>query len=125
MKRRPLRLIAFGALAALVAVLADPLGIGMGGGTESIGWKQGTLLSLGVSVAVGGVGIMRGWFDGPQTENGWRGDPCPERAAVAPLTRSTGGHKPNGGRHRFNEPLTQTTTVAPIRERLPGPQTKG
>ena len=53
--------IAFGVLVALVAVLAEPLGIGGGGG---IGWKQGFLLSLGVSVALGGVGVMRGWFAG-------------------------------------------------------------
>jgi predicted phage tail protein len=53
--------IAFGVLAVLVAVLADPLGIG---GVEGFGWKHGFLLSLGVSVALGGVGIMRGWFDG-------------------------------------------------------------
>ena len=37
--------IAFGALAVLVAVLADPLGIG---GGEGFGWKQGFLLSMGV-----------------------------------------------------------------------------
>jgi hypothetical protein len=53
--------IAFGVLAVLVAVLADPLGIG---GYEGIGWKQGFLVSLGVSVALGGVGVMRGWFAG-------------------------------------------------------------
>ena len=53
--------IAFGALAVLVALLADPLGIG---GGEGFGWKQGLLLSVGVNVAVGGVGAMRGWFAG-------------------------------------------------------------
>jgi hypothetical protein len=53
--------IAFGVLAVLVAVLADPLGIG---GEQGFGWKQGFLLSLGVSVALGGVGVMRGWFAG-------------------------------------------------------------
>jgi len=53
--------IAFGALAVLVAVLADPLGIG---GNEGFGWKQGFLLSVGVSLALGGVGVMRGWFAG-------------------------------------------------------------
>jgi hypothetical protein len=60
-KRVGYALIAFGVLAAVVAVLADPLGIGGGAG---FGWKQGTLLSTGVSVAIGGVGIMRGWFAG-------------------------------------------------------------
>ncbi len=53
--------IAFGVLAVLVAALADPLGIG---GNDGVGWKQGFLLSLGVSVAIGGIGILRGWFDG-------------------------------------------------------------
>jgi hypothetical protein len=53
--------IAFGALAVLVAVLADPLGIG---GNEGFGWKQGFVLSVGVSLALGGVGVMRGWFAG-------------------------------------------------------------
>ena len=62
-------LIAFGALAALVAVLADPLGIG---GEEGFGWKQGFLLSVGVNVAIGGVGVMRGWFAGLGPR---RGDP--------------------------------------------------
>ena len=60
-KRWAYAAIAFGALAVLVAVLADPMGIG---GAEGFGWKQGFLLSLGVSVALGGVGIMRGWFAG-------------------------------------------------------------
>ena len=60
-KRWSYAAIAFGVLAVLVAVLADPLGIG---GAEGFGWKQGFLLSMGVSVALGGVGIMRGWFVG-------------------------------------------------------------
>jgi hypothetical protein len=54
-------LIAFGVLVALVAVLADPLGIG---GEPGFGWKQAFLLSVGVSVGLGGVGVMRGWFVG-------------------------------------------------------------
>jgi predicted phage tail protein len=54
--------IAFGALAMLVAVLADTLAIG--GYESGFGWKQGFLLSLGVSLALGGVGILRGWFAG-------------------------------------------------------------
>jgi predicted phage tail protein len=60
-KRGGYAAIAFGVLAVLVAVLADPLGIG---GNEGFGWKQGFLLSVGVSVALGGVGVMRGWFAG-------------------------------------------------------------
>ena len=53
--------IAFGVLAVLVAVLADPLGIG---GQDGFGWKQALLLSVGVTVALGGVGVMQGWFAG-------------------------------------------------------------
>jgi len=60
-KRVGYALIAFGVLAALVAFVADPLGIG---GNQGIGWKQGLLLSVGVSVALGGVGVMQGWFAG-------------------------------------------------------------
>ena len=60
-KRWGFAAIAFGVLAVLVAVLADPLGIG---GNEGFGWKQGFLVSLGVSVAIGGVGLIRGWFAG-------------------------------------------------------------
>ena len=67
--------IAFGVLAGLVAVLADPLGIG---GNEGYGWKQGFLLSLGVSVALGGVGVMRGWFDGLRRRK--PGDATPEES---------------------------------------------
>lgn len=77
-KRVGYALIAFGVVVALVAVLADPLGIG---GNEGIGWKQGFLLSLGVSVGLGGVGVMRGWFEGLRKRGGpRRGDP-PRRAA--------------------------------------------
>jgi hypothetical protein len=92
-KRVGYALIAFGVLAALVAVLADPLGIG---GNEGIGWKQGFLLSLGVSVALGGVGVMRGWFAG-LGRRGAGGRPTPKSGSSPPLTRSTGGHKPHGG----------------------------
>ncbi len=84
--------IAFGALAVLVAVLADPLGIG---GNEGFGWKQGALLAVGVLVALGGVGVTQGWFAA-----------TPKRGSSPPLTRSTGGHKPHGGRHRFTKPPT-------------------
>ncbi|MBX7432845.1 hypothetical protein JDV09_12115 [Mycobacterium sp. Y57] len=47
--------IAVGVLAVLVAVLADPLGVG---GYEGFGWKQGVLLGVGVLVALGGVGVI-------------------------------------------------------------------
>jgi|SRR5690349_6637570 len=60
-KRAGYALIAFGVLVALVAVLADPLGIG---GEPGFGWKQAFLLSVGVSVGLGGVGVIRGWFAG-------------------------------------------------------------
>jgi hypothetical protein len=60
-KRVGYTLIAFGVLAVLVAVMADPLGIG---GEPGFGWTQGTLASTGVSVALGGVGVLRGWFAG-------------------------------------------------------------
>jgi hypothetical protein len=65
--------IAFGALAVLVAVLADPLGIGED--ESGFGWKQGFPVSVGVSVALGGVGVIRGLVRRPQTESSWRGDP--------------------------------------------------
>lgn len=94
-KRVGYALIAFGVLAALMAVLADLLGIG---GNEGIGWKQGFLLSLGVSVALGGVGVMRGWFAG-LGRRGAGGRPTPKSVSSPPLTHSTGGHKPHGGRH--------------------------
>jgi hypothetical protein len=68
--------IAFGVLVALVAVLADPLGIG---GDPAIGWKQGFLLSVGVSVALGGFGVMHGWFAGLAPKG--RGD-RPRRVAA-------------------------------------------
>jgi hypothetical protein len=71
--------IAFGALAVLVAVLADPLGIG---GGEGFGWKQGLLLSVGVNLAVGGVGAMRGWFAGLGLRGAGEAT-HPRRAAVA------------------------------------------
>ncbi len=48
--------IALGVLAALVAVLADPLGFGR---REGIGLPQSVLLAMGVLIAVGGVGLTR------------------------------------------------------------------
>lgn len=50
--------IAIGALAVLVAVLADPLGIGGHGG---FGWKQGAVLAVGILLVLGGViaGLVR------------------------------------------------------------------
>jgi len=80
-KRAGYVLIAFGVLAALVALLADPLGIG---GEEGFGWKQGFLLSVGINIAIGGVCVMRGWFAGLGPRRGDR--------------PRTGGHK--ASRHR-------------------------
>jgi hypothetical protein len=45
--------MAVGALAVLVAVLADPLGIG--GQEDKFGWKQIVLLAGGVVLALGGA----------------------------------------------------------------------
>jgi len=92
--------IAFGVLAVLVAVLADPLGIG---GNEGFGWKQGALLAVGVVVALGGcVGVMQGRFAAPDGDVARR--PASASGNVSPPTRSTGGHKPHGGRHRLTKP---------------------
>lgn len=45
--------IALGAIAVLLSLLADTLGIG--GSEEEFGWKQVTLLIVGVLVAAAGV----------------------------------------------------------------------
>ena len=85
-KRVGYTLIAFGVLAVLVAVLVDPLGIG---GGDLFGWKQGTLASTGVSVALGGVGIMRGWFAGlgPRRGAGERPTPKSDSSPASPVDR--------------------------------------
>jgi hypothetical protein len=50
--------VVLGVIAILLALLADTLGIG--GNEDSFGWKQVTLLVVGVVVAAGGVlAIMR------------------------------------------------------------------
>jgi hypothetical protein len=43
-----------GVVAALIAALADPLGIGAESG---FGWKQGVLLAIGILLIIGG-GVM-------------------------------------------------------------------
>lgn len=43
-----------GVVAALIAALADPLGIG---GDEGFGWKQGVLLAIGILLIIAG-GVM-------------------------------------------------------------------
>lgn len=51
--------IALGAIAVLLSLLADTLGIG--GNEEEFGWKQLTLLAVGVVVAAAGVvAVVRG-----------------------------------------------------------------
>jgi hypothetical protein len=59
-KSRPIGTIALavGVVAILLAVLADPLGIG--GKEDTFGWKQIVLLVVGVLVAGGGLAIMTG-----------------------------------------------------------------
>ena len=51
--------IALGTIAVLVSLLADTLGIG--GNEEEFGWKQVTLLVIGVVIAAAGVvAVVRG-----------------------------------------------------------------
>lgn len=47
--------LAIGAVAVLLAVLADTLGIG---GEPGFGWKQGILLGAGVLLAGLGAGVL-------------------------------------------------------------------
>ncbi len=55
-KTRGLVLIAAGVLLALVALAADPLGLG---GHPGIGWKQILGMVAGAGLAVMGVGDLR------------------------------------------------------------------
>ena len=52
-RRAGLLVIVVGLLAALLAVLANPLGIGHSG----FGWKQVTLLAIGAVLIVAGVAL--------------------------------------------------------------------
>jgi hypothetical protein len=45
-------IVLVGVVAALIAALADPLGIG---GEEGFGWKQAVLLVIGIVLIVGGA----------------------------------------------------------------------
>jgi hypothetical protein len=46
-----------GVVAALIAALADPLGIG---GSSGFGWSQGVLLAIGILLIIaGGVMVVR------------------------------------------------------------------
>jgi NADH:ubiquinone oxidoreductase subunit 6 (subunit J) len=54
--------VVVGAIAVLVALLADTLGIG--GNEDTFGWKQVMLLAVGLVVAAGGLlAIMRATGD--------------------------------------------------------------
>jgi hypothetical protein len=55
MSKRQIGMVAVlvGVVAALIAALANPLGIGHAG----FGWKQGVLLAIGVFLIIGG-GVM-------------------------------------------------------------------
>jgi hypothetical protein len=48
--------VVVGVVAALIAALADPLGIG---GEEGFGWKQGVLLAIGIILIIGGIAALR------------------------------------------------------------------
>jgi hypothetical protein len=72
MSRRPLGIVIalVGSVAVLIAVLADPLGIGSVGG---FGWKQGVLLAIGIVLAIAGVVMV---FRSPSApESGLRPPP--------------------------------------------------
>jgi hypothetical protein len=78
--------VAAGVLAGLVAVLADPLGIG---GTEGyFGWKQGILLGIGVVLVIGGAAVL---LREPEEAEGTGGAEGPEAGARAP---ESGGGAP-------------------------------
>ena len=65
MSRRQIGLVVIvvGVVAALLAVLANPLGIGHAG----FGWKQGVLLAVGILLIIaGGVMVVRS----PNSETG-------------------------------------------------------
>lgn len=57
--------IALGALAIALALLADSIGIG--GNEDKFGWKQVTLLVVGIALAIGGVVAL---VRGPGEESG-------------------------------------------------------
>jgi uncharacterized RDD family membrane protein YckC len=54
-RQAALLLIVVGVIAALIAALANPLGIGSSG----FGWHQGLLLGIGIVLAL--TGIVLGW----------------------------------------------------------------
>jgi predicted MFS family arabinose efflux permease len=56
MSRRQIGIVVVlvGVVAALIAALADPLGIG---GSDAFGWKQGVLLSIGILLIIAGGAV--------------------------------------------------------------------
>ena len=54
-KRLGWALVALGAVLVAVSALADPLGLGDGGG---VGWKQITGIVVGAAVVLGGVALV-------------------------------------------------------------------
>jgi predicted MFS family arabinose efflux permease len=54
-KRLGWAIVAIGAVLAAVSALADPLGLGEGGG---VGWKQITGIVVGAAVVLGGVALV-------------------------------------------------------------------
>jgi hypothetical protein len=56
-------IVLVGVVAALIAALADPLGIG---GDDAFGWKQGVLLAIGILLIIaGGVTALLSPGGGP------------------------------------------------------------
>jgi hypothetical protein len=56
-------IVLVGVVAALIAALADPLGIG---GEDGFGWKQGVLLAIGIVLIIAGGAIV--WLSQHRTE---------------------------------------------------------
>ena len=66
--------IALGAIAILLALLADSIGVG--GQEDKFGWKQVTLLVIGVALAIGGVvSLLRGEGEAPDDTTGTPSEP--------------------------------------------------
>ena len=65
LRQAGLLILVVGLIAALIAALANPLGIGSGG----FGWHQGLLLGVGIVLAlVGVVIVLRAPRSGPGPE---------------------------------------------------------
>jgi hypothetical protein len=59
-------IVLVGVVAALIAGLANPLGIG----EEGFGWKQGLLLLIGIVLIIGGGVIVSLFRDRPEVGEG-------------------------------------------------------